>query len=138
MIYVTRREVFSSSHRLFNPNFSDEENERLFGKCNNLNGHGHNYILEVIVAGEVDPNTGYVIDLKVLKEIIKKNVISKVDHKNLNLDVDFLKGKIPTAENIAIGIWDQLNNKLPSGKLYSIKLYETENNYVEYKGKTIN
>ncbi len=138
MIYVTRREVFSSSHRLFNPNFSNEENERLFGKCNNLNGHGHNYILEVIVAGEVDPNTGYVIDLKVLKEIIKKNVISKVDHKNLNLDVDFLKGKIPTAENIAIGIWNQLDNKLPSGKLYAIKLYETENNYVEYKGKTIN
>ncbi|TSA29580.1 MAG: 6-carboxytetrahydropterin synthase [Ignavibacteriales bacterium] len=138
MIYVTRREVFSSSHRLFNPNFSNEENDRLFGKCNNLNGHGHNYILEVIVAGEVDSQTGYVIDLKVLKEIIKKNVISKVDHKNLNLDVDFLKGKIPTAENIAIGIWDQLIDKLPSGKLYSIKLYETENNYVEYKGKAIN
>ena len=135
MIYATRREVFSASHRLFNPNFSNEENDRLFGKCNNLNGHGHNYILEVIVAGEVDPNTGYVIDLKVLKEIIKKNVISKVDHKNLNLDVDFLKGQIPTAEHIAIGIWNQLVDKLPSGKLYSIKLYETENNYVEYKGK---
>jgi len=138
MIFVTRREVFSASHRLFNPSFSDEENEQLFGKCNNLNGHGHNYVLEVIVAGEIDPNTGYVIDLKVLKEIIKKNVISKVDHKNLNLDVDFLKGKIPTAENIAIGIWDQLEDKLPAGKLYSIKLYETENNYVEYKGKAIN
>ncbi len=138
MIYVTRREVFSASHRLFNPNFSDEENDRLFGKCNNLNGHGHNYILEVIVAGEVDSQTGYVIDLKVLKEIIKKNVISKVDHKNLNLDVDFLKGKIPTAENIAIGIWNQLVDKLPSGKLYSIKLYETENNYVEFKGMAIN
>jgi len=138
MIYVTRREVFSASHRLFNPNFSNDENERLFGKCNNLNGHGHNYILEVIVAGEVDSQTGYVIDLKVLKEIIKNNVISKVDHKNLNLDVDFLKGKIPTAENIAIGIWNQLVDKLPSGKLYSIKLYETENNFVEYKGKAIN
>jgi 6-pyruvoyltetrahydropterin/6-carboxytetrahydropterin synthase len=138
MIYVTRREVFSASHRLFNPNFSDEENDRLFGKCNNLNGHGHNYILEVIVSGEVDPNTGYVIDLKVLKEIIKKNVIRNVDHKNLNLDVDFLKGKIPTAENIAIGIWNQLVDKLPSGKLYSIKLYETENNYVEFKGMAIN
>lgn len=138
MIYVTRREVFSASHRLFNPNFSNEENDRFFGKCNNLNGHGHNYILEVIVAGEVDLDTGYLIDLKVLKEIIKKNVISKVDHKNLNLDVDFLKDKIPTAENIAIGIWDLLNDKLPSGKLYSIKLYETENNYVEYKGKDIN
>ncbi|MCX6174312.1 MAG: 6-carboxytetrahydropterin synthase [Ignavibacteriales bacterium] len=138
MIFVTRRETFSASHRLFNPNFSNEENDRLFGKCNNLNGHGHNYILEVVVAGEVDPNTGYVIDLKVLKEIIKKNVISKVDHKNLNLDVGFLKGKIPTAENIAIGIWYQLVDKLPSGKLYSIKLYETENNFVEYKGKAIN
>ncbi len=138
MIYVTRREVFSASHRLFNPNFSNEENDRFFGKCNNLNGHGHNYILEVIVAGEVDLNTGYVIDLKVLKEIIKKNVINKVDHKNLNLDVDFLKDMIPTAENIAIGIWNQLNDKLPSGKLYSIKLYETENNYVEYRGKAIN
>jgi 6-pyruvoyltetrahydropterin/6-carboxytetrahydropterin synthase len=135
MILVTRREIFSSSHRLYNPNFSDDENERVFGKCSNLNGHGHNYILEVIVAGEVDTQTGYVIDLKLLKEIIIENVIKRVDHKNLNLDVEFLKDKIPTAENIAIGIWDQLVNKIPSGKLYSIKLYETENNYVEYKGK---
>lgn len=135
MILVTRREIFSSSHRLYNPKFSDDENERVFGKCSNLNGHGHNYILEVIVAGEIDSQTGYVIDLKVLKEIIREYVIKKVDHKNLNLDVDFLKGKIPTAENIAIGIWNQLENKIPSGKLYSIKLYETENNYVEYKGK---
>jgi 6-pyruvoyltetrahydropterin/6-carboxytetrahydropterin synthase len=137
MIYVTRREVFSASHRLFNTNFSDKENNRLFGKCSNLNGHGHNYVLEVVVSGEIDPNTGYVIDLKVLKEIIIENVISKVDHKNLNLDVDFLKGKIPTAENITAGIWDQLVGKLPAGELYSIKLYETENNYVEYKGKKI-
>jgi 6-pyruvoyltetrahydropterin/6-carboxytetrahydropterin synthase len=137
MILVTRREIFSSSHRLHNPNFSDAENERVFGKCSNLNGHGHNYILEVIVAGEIDSQTGYVIDLKVLKEIIHENVIKKVDHKNLNLDVDFLKDKIPTAENIAIQIWNQLENKIPSGKLYSIKLYETENNYVEYKGKEL-
>jgi len=137
MILVTRREIFSSSHRLYNPNFSDEENERVFGKCSNLNGHGHNYTLEVVVAGEVDSQTGYVIDLKVLKEIIKENVTKKVDHKNLNLDVDFLKDKIPTVENIAIGIWNQLLNKIPSGKLYSIKLYETENNYVEYKGKEL-
>lgn len=135
MILVTRREIFSSSHRLYNQKFSDDENERVFGKCSNLNGHGHNYTLEVIVAGEIDSQTGYVIDLKVLKEIIRENVIKKVDHKNLNLDVDFLKDKIPTAENIAIGIWNQLENKIPSGKLYSIKLYETENNYVEYKGK---
>ncbi len=137
MILVTRREIFSSSHRLYNPNFSDDENEQVFGKCSNLNGHGHNYTLEVIVAGEIDSQTGYVIDLKVLKEIIRENVINKVDHKNLNLDVDFLKDKIPTAENIAVGIWNQLENKIPSGKLYSIKLYETENNYVEYKGKEL-
>lgn len=135
MVFVTRREVFSASHRLFNEKFSDEENERIFGKCNNLNGHGHNYVLEVVVSGEVDPSTGYVLDLKSLKKIIIDNVISKVDHKNLNLDVDFLRNKIPTAENIAIGIWNQLEHKMPSGKLYSVKIYETENNYVEYKGK---
>ncbi|MDF1611075.1 6-carboxytetrahydropterin synthase [Stygiobacter electus] len=135
MIYVTRREVFSASHRLFNPELSDEENEIIFDKCNNYNGHGHNYVLEVVVAGEVNPRTGYVIDLKKLKKIIIENVIKKVDHKNLNLDVDFLKGKIPTAENIAIGIWEQLEDKIEEGELYSVKLYETENNYVEYKGK---
>lgn len=135
MLYVSRREVFSASHRLFDANLSDEENEKIFGKCSNPNGHGHNYTLEVTVCGEVNPSTGYLIDLKLLKEIIKKNIIQKVDHKNLNLDVDFLSGKIPTVENIAIAIWDQLENKIPSGKLYSIKIRETENNYVEYKGK---
>lgn len=135
MIFVTRREVFSASHRLYNPNLTDEENEAIFDKCNNYNGHGHNYVLEVVVAGEVNPKTGYVIDLKKLKSIIIENVIKKVDHKNLNLDVDFLKDKIPTAENIAIGIWEQLENKITEGKLYSVKIYETENNYVEYKGQ---
>ncbi len=135
MLYVTRREIFSASHRLFNPNFSDEENERVFGKCSNPNGHGHNYILEVVVKGEINTQTGYVIDLKLLKQIILETVIRKIDHKNLNVDVDFLIDKIPTAENIAIGIWEQLIDKIPSGKLYSIKIYETENNYVEYKGK---
>ncbi len=135
MIYVTRREVFSSSHRLFNPKLNDEENDLIFGKCNNLNGHGHNYVLEVVVAGDINPITGYVIDLKMLKTIIIDNVIKKVDHKNLNMDVDFLSGIIPTAENIAVGIWNQLKDKIPAGKLYSVKLYETENNYVEYKGE---
>ncbi len=135
MLYVSRREVFSASHRLFDANLSDEENEKIFGKCSNPNGHGHNYTLEVTVCGEVNPSTGYLIDLKLLKEIIKKNIIQKVDHKNLNLDVDFLSGKIPTVENIVIAIWDQLENKIPSGKLYSVKIRETENNYVEYKGK---
>ncbi|RMD49123.1 MAG: 6-carboxytetrahydropterin synthase [Ignavibacteria bacterium] len=135
MIYVTRREVFSSAHRLFNPAFSDEKNDEIFGKCNNPNWHGHNYTLEVVVKGEIDPETGYVIDLKILKEIIYKNIISKVDHKNLNTDVDFMEGIIPTAENIAVACWNQLVDKLPSGELHSIKIYETENNYAEYKGE---
>ncbi|MCL4548935.1 MAG: 6-carboxytetrahydropterin synthase [Bacteroidetes bacterium] len=135
MVFVTRREVFSASHRLFNEKFTDEENERIFGKCNNLNGHGHNYVLEVVVAGEINQSTGYVLDLKILKEIIRDHIINKVDHKNLNLDVDFLKSKIPTVENIAVGIWEQLEDKIPAGKLYSVKIYETENNYVEYRGK---
>ena len=135
MIYVTRRVVFSASHRLFNEKFTDEQNDAVFDKCNNKNGHGHNYVLEVMVTGEVNPDTGYVIDLKKLKKIIKENVMAKVDHKNLNTDVDFLKGVIPTAENIAIGIWGELKDKIDEGKLYSVKLYETENNYIEYKGE---
>lgn len=135
MVYVTRREVFSAAHRLFNPNLTDEENDKIFDKCNNLHGHGHNYILEVTVAGNVNPQTGYVIDLKKLKNILRESVLSKVDHKHLNYDTDFLKDKIPTAENIAIGIWSQLVDKITEGKLFSVKIYETENNYVEYKGE---
>lgn len=134
MIFVSRREVFSASHRLHNSDLSDDENKNIFGKCNNTNGHGHNYILEVIVAGEVDPKTGYVIDLKQLKTIIIENIISKVDHKHLNYDVDFLSGINPTTENIAIAFWNILEDKIPTGKLYSIKLHETENNFIEYKG----
>ncbi|MBU1098410.1 MAG: 6-pyruvoyl tetrahydrobiopterin synthase [Ignavibacteriae bacterium HGW-Ignavibacteriae-2] len=134
MLFVTRRAVFSAAHRLYNPELTDEENEAIFDKCNSYNGHGHNYVLEVVVAGEVNPKTGYVIDLKKLKKIIRENVIKKVDHKHLNLDVDFLKGIIPSAENIAIGIWNQLIDKIDEGKLFSVKLYETENNYVEYRG----
>jgi len=134
MIFITRREVFSASHRVYNDKLSDAENEKIFGKCSNQNGHGHNYILEVVVKGEVNPETGYVIDLKILKKIIIENVVGRLDHKNLNLDVDFLHGKIPSAENIAIGIWNQLADKLPAGELHSIKLYETENNYVEFRG----
>lgn len=134
MMYVTRREVFSASHRLHNPELSDEENEKIFDKCNNPNGHGHNYVLEVVVAGEINPKTGYVIDLKKLKKIVREHVISKLDHKNLNMDVDFMNNIIPSAENIAVAIWEQLENKIDEGELYSVKLYETENNYVEYKG----
>ena len=134
-MYITRRETFSAAHRLFKPGLSDEENLKLFGKCSNPNWHGHNYTLEVVVAGEVDPETGFVMDLKELKEIVRDNIISKVDHKNLNLDTDFMKGKIPTSENIVIAIWEELKNKITRGKLFSVKLFETENNYFEYKGE---
>jgi len=135
MIYITRREVFSASHRLHNNNLTEEENNQIFGKCNNPNSHGHNYVLEVVVEGEIDEKTGYVIDLKQLKNIIIENVIKKVDHKNLNSDVDFLKGIITTTENLAVGIWEQLVNKMPSGKLHSVRIKETENNFIEFKGK---
>jgi 6-pyruvoyltetrahydropterin/6-carboxytetrahydropterin synthase len=134
MLYITKSVTFSASHRLFNPDFSDEENEKIFDKCNNFYGHGHNYKLEVSVAGEQDPKTGYIIDLKLLKKIIQDEIISKVDHKHLNHDVEFLKGIIPTVENLAIAFWKLINNKLPNGKLHSIRLYETENSYVEYFG----
>ncbi|MCU7490236.1 MAG: 6-carboxytetrahydropterin synthase [Bacteroidota bacterium] len=135
MLYVTRREVFSASHRLHNPKLDDNENRSIYGKCNNQYGHGHNYILEVVIAGETDPKTGYLIDIKCLKEIILRNVIDKVDHKHLNYEVDFLKGIIPTTENLAVAIWKELKDKITSGRLFSVKLYETENNYVEYKGE---
>lgn len=135
VVYITRRETFAAAHRLFKPELSDEENLKLFGKCSNPNWHGHNYTLEVIVAGEVDADTGFVMDLKDLKEVVRKNVITKVDHKNLNLDTDFMKGKIPTSENIVIAIWNELDDKITKGKLFSVKLYETENNYFEYKGE---
>jgi 6-pyruvoyltetrahydropterin/6-carboxytetrahydropterin synthase len=134
-VYLTRRETFAAAHRLFKPELNDEENFKMFGKCSNPNWHGHNYTLEVTVAGEVNPDTGFVLDIKKLKEIMHEFVISKVDHKNLNIDTEFMKGIIPTSENITIAIWNQLVNKIPGGKLYSVKLYETENNYFEYKGE---
>ena len=135
MVYVKRRETFSAAHRLYNPSYSDEKNKEIFGKCSNPNWHGHNYVLEVIVAGEPDPETGFVIDLKILKQIIEDNVLQKVDHKNLNTETDFMKGIIPSAENIAKAIYGELKGKLPSGKLYSVILFETEKNIVEYRGE---
>jgi 6-pyruvoyltetrahydropterin/6-carboxytetrahydropterin synthase len=134
MVYVTRRAHFSASHRLFNPKLSDEQNEALFDKCNNPNGHGHNYYVEVTVAGVPSVETGYVIDLKLLKRIVNETFVEKVDHKNLNLDVPFLSGIIPTAENIAMAAWNQIFPHIKNGTLHSIKLFETENNFVEYKG----
>lgn len=135
MVYVTRKETFSAAHRLFNPSFSDEKNLEIFGSCSNPRWHGHNYILEVTVAGEPDKHTGFVIDLKVLKNIINEHILEKTDHKNLNIETDFLKGIIPSAENIARAIFNELRDKLPSGKLFSVKLFETDKNYVEYRGE---
>jgi 6-pyruvoyltetrahydropterin/6-carboxytetrahydropterin synthase len=135
MFYITRKSEFSAAHRLFNPEFTDEENEKVFDICNNYHGHGHNYILEVTVKGEPDPKTGYVIDLKILKKIIDDEIIKFVDHKHLNFDVPFLKHIIPTAENLAKVFWDRLKDVIPSGELHSIKLYESDKNFVEYKGE---
>ncbi len=137
MIYLTKRFTFSASHRLFDPKLSDEENYKIFGKCSNPNWHGHNYVLEVTVKGKPDPNTGFVINLTTLKEIVNREVIEKVDHKNLNLEVDFMKGINPTTENLAIAIWNVLADKFSNATLHRIKIYETENNSVEYFGESL-
>jgi 6-pyruvoyltetrahydropterin/6-carboxytetrahydropterin synthase len=136
MIYITRRESFNAAHKLARPDWSQEKNTSVYGKCANPNWHGHNYNLYVTVKGEINPETGFLVDLKWLKQIINVNVIDKVDHMNLNIDVDFMKGKLASTENLAIAIWDIL---LPlindsDAELHSIKLYETENNFVEYFG----
>lgn len=133
-VFVTRRETFSASHRLYNPNLSEEQNIEVYDKCASPNGHGHNFVLEVTVVGEPQPETGYVIDLKKLKNIVRAEIISKVDHKHLNYDVDFLKGVIPTSENVAKAIWKILKSKITEATLYSVRLHETENNSVEFKG----
>lgn len=135
MVYVTRRATFSASHRLFNPDRSERENQQMFGRCANPNGHGHNYTLEVTVSGEPGSETGYVLDLKTLKDIITREILDKVDHKHLNHDVDFLRGVIPTAENIVVAFWKVLAPRIPSGRLHSLRLQETENNSVEYRGE---
>jgi 6-pyruvoyltetrahydropterin/6-carboxytetrahydropterin synthase len=134
MLYVTKKIEFSASHRLFNPTFTDTMNDEIFDKCNNFFGHGHNYVLEVTVAGLPDPQTGYVIDLKKLKRIIKNDIIDKVDHKHLNYDVVCLKGIIPTAENLAVTFWNIIEDKITNGKLYKIRLYESDSSFVEYFG----
>lgn len=137
MVYLTRRERFSAAHRLFNPALSDAENDALYGPCANPNWHGHNYILWVTVGGEVDPETGYVVDLKRLGQVIREKVIVKLDHRNINTEVDFMAGRFVSTENLAIGIWNELD--LPVRQLgvsiHSVKIQETENNSVEYFGK---
>jgi 6-pyruvoyltetrahydropterin/6-carboxytetrahydropterin synthase len=135
-VYVTRREHFNAAHKLWNPKWDAETNAKVFGKCANPNWHGHNYTLFVTVKGEPDADTGYCIDLKFLSDLIEERVLSLLDHKNLNIDVDFLQGKLTSAENVAIAIWHRLADavKNEQRELYCVKLYETENNIVEYFG----
>ena len=132
---VSRRATFNAAHRLFRPDWTNEKNVEIFGKCSNPNFHGHNYVLEVILDGEIDPETGYVIDLKIVKDAIKSEIDERFDHRNLNLDCPEFKDLNPTAENIAVVIWNLLRAKLPMHLALSIKLWETENNCVEYAGK---
>lgn len=136
MIYLTRRERFSAAHRLFNPELSDKENLDKFGPCANPNWHGHNYILWVTVKGEVNPDTGYVVDMKVVSQLLKDEVVDKLDHKNINLEVDFMKDIIVSTENLAIAIWNRLEQHINELgiTLHCVKIEETENNYVEYFG----
>tara|TARA_B100000524_G_scaffold330281_1_gene216043 strand:+ start:6297 stop:6728 length:432 start_codon:yes stop_codon:yes gene_type:complete len=135
-IYITRRETFNAAHRLRREDWSASKNEDIFGKCSNKNWHGHNFELFVTVKGTPSQETGFVMNLKDLGEIIKENVIEKIDHKNINLDVSFMQGKMSSTENLAIGIWEQMENliKAKGGMLVKIKLVETENNFVEYFG----
>jgi 6-pyruvoyltetrahydropterin/6-carboxytetrahydropterin synthase len=126
---VSRRASFNAAHQLHDPTLSAEENERVFGKCANV--HGHNYVLEVVVAGEIDPATGYVFDLKDLAEIIQRRIVDDVDHCNLNTDVPWLVGRIPTAENLAASFWERLRSELPEGTLRAVRLWETDKNWAE-------
>ncbi|MBZ0202923.1 MAG: 6-carboxytetrahydropterin synthase [Ignavibacteria bacterium] len=134
---ITRKFHFSASHRVYNPALNDEENCRIYGKCSNPNGHGHNYEMDVTVSGEVDPETGFVMDLSEIKLLVEKEIIDKVDHKNLNIDVDFMSGVLPSAENIALKFWEQIEPKIngPGIRLHSIMIRETVNNSVTYMGK---
>ncbi len=136
MIYLTRRERFSAAHRMYRQDWSDEENQKEFGKCSNPNWHGHNYILYITVKGDQSTNNGFVININILKQIIKERIIDKVDHKNLNLDVDFMKGMITTAENLAVAIWNELKSVIEKegAFLHCVKIEETENNSIEYYG----
>ena len=138
MIYIVRKEHFNAAHRLFNPKWSDEKNEEVFGPCANTHWHGHNFELIVTLKGEPDPETGFVYDLKQLGKLIKKEIIDKVDHKNLNMDVDFMEGKLTSCENLAIEFWKILDPKIKAtskAQLHKIHLIETHKNSVEYYGE---
>ncbi len=136
VLYLTRRATFSASHRLHSPELSEEENRRIFGRCNHPNGHGHNYVLEVTVRGEIDPRTGMVMNLADLKLIIQERSLDVVDHKHLNLDLPVFQKLVPTTENLAVVFWRLLEPALPrQNLLYEIKLHETENNVAIYRGE---
>lgn len=135
MVYLTRLEHFNAAHKLYNPSWTREKNEAVFGKCANDNWHGHNYELYVTVKGDPDPETGFLFDAKNLSAIIKESITDKLDHKNLNMDVDFMYGKMCSTENLAVAIWDQLLPHIPEAvRLHCIKLYETPKIYIEYFG----
>jgi 6-pyruvoyltetrahydropterin/6-carboxytetrahydropterin synthase len=135
MVYLTRRAEFSASHFYHNPEFTEEENQRTFGKCNNPHGHGHNYMLEVTVKGEIDQRTGFVVDLKELKDTMAREVLDAMDHRNLNKEVPEFAKKIPTSENIAIVIWNRLEPKMKIAKLHRVRLYETPDLFVDFYGE---
>lgn len=135
MVYLTRVEHFNAAHKLFNPTWSSEKNDEVFGKCANENWHGHNYEIHVTVKGEPDPFTGFIVDVKQLGMLVKEHVLDKVDHKNLNMDVDFMAGKMCSTEVFVIEIWKQLAPYIIGGKLYQIRLYETDRIYVDYFGE---
>lgn len=136
MIYLTRRERFNAAHRMYRPEWDDAKNAEVFGKCSNPNWHGHNYALYVTVKGELNPETGYVVNLKTLSKIINQTIVEKLDHKNINLEVDFMQGKIASSENLAIAIWQQLEPPIKELgiELHCVKIEETENNIIEYFG----
>ena len=131
---ITRKVEFSASHVCRNPAWSDQENQNVYGMAANPNGHGHNYVLEVTVKGQPDPDTGYVLDLAELKRILHEAVVDKCDHRNLNSDVDFLRGLNPSTENLVIAFWREIEPRLPAGKLHCVRLFETPRNYAEYRG----
>ncbi len=135
MVFLTRKAEFSASHYYHNPEFTPEENQRIFGKCNNPNGHGHNYTLEVTVKGQVDPRSGFVVDLKELKDIMNREVIDALDHRFLNKEVPEFSSAIPTTENLAISIWDRLKAKLSVAELHRVRVYETPDLFVDYYGE---
>jgi len=135
MVYLTRRVEFSASHYYHNPELSAEENKRIFGKCNNPHGHGHNYILEVTVKGEINPRSGFVMDLKQLKDIMNQEVVEALDHRHLNKEVPEFARQIPTSENIAIAIWNRLTPKLKLAQLHRVRLYETQDLFVDFYGE---